>query len=750
MKLNILKRSCVGYAANVISDCGQLDAEQGYTRARQLLAEKCGNPHRASQQIQRELRDGKTVRSMKELDALSISLRKGIDCLKHIDMLAELNSQNTIKDIISRVQFHNVSDGWRKRALRILDERNSYPDIEDLRQFLDKEVRDLSDPVYGIADVKSGTSSSRSHTSLNTLTTETPRDNVSTWFSGELTTVQPGRVASPRATQSADASTRPGDACVRPVPHSRSVSVAKCPYCGNTNHKLLKCDQFHILSVADRNAFVKDNRICILCLNVGHFVRDCLSKYRCFTCQRRHSRSLCGQGNVGHTVSDKNHDNNANHHSQADIQTEQVAVSISTSGVYMPLVRILENGVLCVGLLYSGSSRTFLTRNMAEKLGLEGVDVSFNLSRLNSITRMHTKTATVQVQAANMAGNVYACNVCFTEYIPTHLPLPLSGNYPHLVGLSLCQRAERIDLLIGQDHAALLMPLEVRAGPEGAPYAVRTPLGWTLHGSTACKSPQPVMCMFTFSEMPEKVSQDDLHVLKYWDTNTKTVDGHYEIPVPLTDPSFTPPKMWYMAKVRHDALCVRLNAQPEVKLMYNEAMSTMISNGYAEEAPHADPPSGRMWYLLHHHVYNPAKPDKVRVVFDCAARSQGLSLNDLAYQGPNLTTLLSDILLNYRLYPYVISGDVQAMYNQVKLPVEEGDMMRFLWNGKVYRMTSHLFGGIWCASSAVYALRRVTQDADVHLSDDAISAIRTGFYVDDLLLSYSCHCQGIEGVEGSQ
>ena len=221
VRLNILKRSCVGYAANVISDCGQLDAEQGYTRPRKLLAEKCGKPQRASQQIQRELRDGRTMRSMQELDALSISLRKGIDCLKHIDMLAELNSQNTFKDIISRVQFRNVSDGWRKQALRILDERNSYPDIEDLRRFLDKEVRDLSDPVYGIADVKSGTSSSRTHTSLNTLNTETPRDDVSTRFSGEFTTVQPAR-----ATQSADASTRPGDTRARSVPHSRSVSVA--------------------------------------------------------------------------------------------------------------------------------------------------------------------------------------------------------------------------------------------------------------------------------------------------------------------------------------------------------------------------------------------------------------------------------------------------------------------------------------------------------------------------------------------
>ena len=36
------------------------------------------------------------------------------------------------------------------------------------------------------------------------------------------------------------------------------------------------------------------------------------------------------------------------------------------------------------------------------------------------------------------------------------------------------------------------------------------------------------------------------------------------------------------------------------------------------------------------------------------------------------------------------------------------------------------------------ALRRVTQYDAMHLSDDVISAIRNGLYVDDLLLSYSC------------
>ena len=576
--------------------------------------------------------------------------------------------------------------------------------------------------------------SSGTHASFNTLITGIPRDDGTSRFSGNFTTEQHERVSpSSAAIQSANASSQPAGARSRSVPHSRTVSAAQCPYCGNDTHKLLKCEQFHVLSVSDRNAFVKENRICMLCLNVGHFVRDCLSRYRCFICQRRHSRSLCGHGNGGDTVGDNNHDSLQTIH-----QNEQVALSVSTSGVFMPLVRVLVNGVLCVALLDSGSSQTFLTQDMADRLGLVCVDVSFNLSRLNSITQMHTKTATVQVQAANMAGNVYACNVCFTDYIPTHVPPSLPGVYPHLEGLSFCQRAERIDLLIGQDHAELLMPHEVRSGSDGAPYAVRTTLGWTLHGSIAGQSPQSAMCMFTFSDMPDKVSQDDLHVIKHWDANTKTVDDHYEIPVPWIDSTFIPPETRYMAKVRHDALCVRLNAKPEIKVMYNKAMDTMLNNGYAEEVPPAEPPSGRTWYLPHHHVYNPAKPDKVRVVFDCAARSRGISLNDRVYQGPKLTTLLNVVLLICIMHSCVISGDVQAIYNQVKLPVGDVDMMRFLWNCRAYRKTSQLFGDSWCATRAVYALRRVTQYDPVHRSDDVISEIRNGLYVDDLLLNYSC------------
>ena len=42
---------------------------------------------------------------------------------------------------------------------------------------------------------------------------------------------------------------------------------------------------------------------------------------------------------------------------------------------------------------------------------------------------------------------------------------------------------------------------------------------------------------------------------------------------------------------------------------------------------------------------------------------------------------------------------------QVKMPMKDRNALRFLWQeedgSKVeYRMTSHLFGGVWCASSS--------------------------------------------------
>ena len=70
---------------------------------------------------------------------------------------------------------------------------------------------------------------------------------------------------------------------------------------------------------------------------------------------------------------------------------------------------------------------------------------------------------------------------------------------------------------------------------------------------------------------------------------------------------------------------------------YSELMKKLIKNGYAERVPemselqHAShsqvQDKANIWYIPHHGVYHPKKPNKIRVVFDCAAEYESESLN---------------------------------------------------------------------------------------------------------------------------
>lgn len=138
-------------------------------------------------------------------------------------------------------------------------------------------------------------------------------------------------------------------------------------------------------------------------------------------------------------------------------------------------------------------------------------------------------------------------------------------------------------------------------------------------------------------------------------------------------------------------------------------------------------------------MISPKKPEKVRIVYDCASQYQGQSLNDRVLQGPDLVNKLLHVLLRFRQHTYALQADIEAMYNQVIIPVRDRDALRFLWvkDGSLlhYRKKVHLFGGVWCASSSTYALRRTVLDnPDVHqLVRDTIFR---NMYVDDCIKSF--------------
>ena len=130
-------------------------------------------------------------------------------------------------------------------------------------------------------------------------------------------------------------------------------------------------------------------------------------------------------------------------------------------------------------------------------------------------------------------------------------------------------------------------------------------------------------------------------------------------------------------------------------------MEDLLEKGYATSAPPVSTP-GKTWYLPHHAVVHPAKPGKVRVVFDCSAKYRGLSLNDQLLQGPDLTNPLVGVLTRFRQEPIAIMSDIEAMFHQVRVRSDDCDALRFLWWQKgdlnsrpqEYKMRVHLFGGV--------------------------------------------------------
>ena len=142
----------------------------------------------------------------------------------------------------------------------------------------------------------------------------------------------------------------------------------------------------------------------------------------------------------------------------------------------------------------------------------------------------------------------------------------------------------------------------------------------------------------------------------------------------------------------------------------------MLDKNYAELVHDNYQTTSKMvWYIPHHSVINPHKPDKLRVVFDCSAEYKGISLNKFLMQGPHLMNDLVAILSRFRKEKIALAADIESMYYQVP---RDRDSLRFLWwpdvnlesQPVVHRMKVHLFGTTSSPCCASFALRQAAID----------------------------------------
>ena len=769
-RMSYLEQFTVGEANRIVTGYSYLDASVGYAAALRELERRYGDSEIIANAFISRALSWPVIKSdnVKGLDEFAIFLTECGNAIQSIEAVRLLEYSENLRKLVSKLPFH-VHDRWRSVVMDTRD-KGQVPRFNQLVTFVQREAKKANDAVYGRMSLTSEVNKRQGQPATYNSSRPTVRSGPA--FGGSFGT----RVAV--AMQSENERTD-------------LLSETPCVCCKDKGHSLGCCQLFVQRSWDDRITFLKSKGICFGCGKPGHRVKDCKCRAVCSKCHRRHLTILHIDRVGGHKV----YGNHKKEESSRDINTSFCVGSLSchtgageegecTMAVVPVLLKAKKTVVMVqtYAFLDPGSSVSFCSEDIRQRLGLHGRKAQITLDTMGTPHRMTTHILNgLEVYDLQGTNKVDLPSVYTKDVIPLskcHIPTKDDvKEWPHLKDVYLPQIEAGIGLLIGNSVADVYTPLEVVTGPRGTPYAARTAIGWIVWSVVRGRVPDSMVASFPVHraevtavedlqkldqlidhDFPEKTTEEktepscqDRRFMKIVSNSIRQgPDGHYEVELPFKKDGIYLPDNKYMALQRMESLKRRMKRDPhQFQKHYTSFMKEMIEKGYAEPVLEGvAEQEGRVWYIPHHGVYHPRKPGKIRVVYDCAAKSSGVSLNDVLLQGPDLTNSLIGVLLRFRQEPTVVMADIEKMFYQVKVPEEDRDFLRFFWwaDGDVnsdlrqYRMTVHLFGASSSPTCANYALRQTALDRAHKYSQETVQSVLKNFYVDD----------GLKSVEGPE
>ena len=441
-KLVRLKSQLTGPALDSVKMCRTDSGDEGYARAIKILRERFGSPYIVCNSIIESLKYGPDVRSPPDIRTFSDELCSAEVTLKNNNMYTEIDTQNNIIEMCLRLESQ-LRYEWRSLVMKSKRCTGTYLKFSDFVTFVQEQADIVNDPLYGkdaLKDRPNRSSKGKSITSLPVAThgvdIPIPRSSSGTTFSSQ----------SPRGMQ--------------------------CLLCLK-NHNLYSCYKFKNMSIDQRCDYVKANKLCILCLSKDHAVSNCRSSYICRvdSCGEKHSSALHVHASQSTTQANCGH-------------------SCDKSSVHMPTVPVVIDDIFhTFALLDSGSSTTFCTRRLMDELKLQGSKTTYQLQTLHGLNNGCTEAVNLHMSSTDGSKCLDLNNVLVVDEIPVaENDLSDVSKYPHLKDLSISE-ATQVDILIGQDNSAALLPVDIRRGHVNDPFATLTMMGWSLNGGTHVSVP---------------------------------------------------------------------------------------------------------------------------------------------------------------------------------------------------------------------------------------------------------------------
>ncbi|XP_006817261.1 uncharacterized protein LOC102809485, partial [Saccoglossus kowalevskii] len=722
-RLYYLRKYTSGEAKTAVQGLLTLDTTEAYIKAKQILAERYGNPLMVADTYRKKINDWPYIKY-----GNSIELRRFSDFLQHcqsamntVNYLVVLNDPEEHRKILRKLP-KSIGEKW----LRIVDGcltdplNQSYPSFSQLCSFISKEARIACSPLnvnYDDSKTETKTRSGKKWTATKSLATAT----------GETKNTQ------------GDSATQTGF----------TGNLKRCVLCKET-HDLV----YYPINNEDVSVDTSPRL-------------ECATSHRVEIDHQRDSSLPCSHSLI------------------IPVFLHHKSVPNQQATVY--------------ALLDPQSDSCFITKSMMEKIGVNGPNIQIKLSTMLAEKVIEcNKIDGLVVMNMDRSINIALPAVFSRECIPashSQIARPDTvSRWPHLMQVSKYlppfRKDIEIGLLIGMNCPRALKPREVIPGDDDDPYAVRTDLGWGVIGvmnspdydlSSYCQviNTEGKRCHFTYRTQVKEISPLQVNKMFEQDFNERKSedkisledrqflqivtdgihqreDGHFEMPLPFREPEISLPNSRAQAEKRLQRLKYRLLKDDQLKTDYVEFMSNIIDSGYAEAAPHdKEHDNDLKWYIPHYGVYNPNKPGKVRVVFDCSVEYQGQVLNHHLLQGPDLLNNLTGVLCRLQKEPVAIICDIEAMFMQVGVDIKDRNYLGFLWwkDGDLtqepseYRMTVHLFGATSSPACANFALKTTADVNEDESNLEAADFVRNDFYMDDGLKSVPDPTQAINLIE---
>ncbi|XP_077982843.1 uncharacterized protein LOC144437710 [Glandiceps talaboti] len=791
-RMSYLEQYTTGEAHKIILGYSHLNSDIGYSKAMEELKTRYGDPEVVAAAYIKKALNWPAIKSddAKALDDYAVFLMECQYAVGTVDAGKVLEYADNIRQIVKKLPFW-LHDKWRNivQNNRDQDEAVQFKHLVDLVR---REARKATDPMYG----------------RDMLVSETKRvfNTSGRQFRGK----QAGGKVLATNVESCNASSLYKDGKQTSAGTDQNKTSKKfafdkpCGYCSDSGHVLNSCLNFVSKPARYRSDFVKSKGLCYGCLKQGHLIRQCRARLSCDRCNEKHPTILHDEDRAHKSsveISDTAKSQQGvsiNSNTCMDrtvLDKAQCSMGAGDSGectmAIVPVVVRARNNIAVetYAFLDTGSNVSFCTEGLAKQLGVTGRKMTVKLDTMGSPQCLTTHQIN-ELMVSDLDGHdcVSLPPLYTKERIPVtskHIPTQKDiERWDHLKGIAVPTLNADIGLLIGNNVPDAYTPKIIKTGPRGSPYAAKTAIGWILwnvirdkedlHSNLAVnrvdvtvleESRQleqlvrnainldfPERCVDTRKEP----SREDQLFKEKMTKSIRFQGGHYSMDLPFRDESVLLPDNRDLALNRLHSLRRRMVKDYKFFTDYRDFMNKLLVSGYAtkvsEDGVQEDTSqSGKVWYIPHHGVYHPRKPQKIRVVFDCSAKCKGVSLNDTLLSGPNLTNTIVNVLLRFRQGPVAIMADIESMFHQVKVSDHHTDCLRFLWwpdgdftrEPDEYKMVAHLFGAVSSPACANIALHQTAIDNKQDFNSEVVDGIFRNFYVDDFLKSIDTDEQGI-------